>query len=282
MHTRTLTQKIEIDYVIGNKWNLSKHKHTHYELQYIIKGKGQHIINEHSHNYRMGDLFIMPPQDDHFFIFQEKSAICFIKFNEHYFEPFLQDNDFKQLFSRFLSPRRKVMLFPECKKNIGELVHLIMKEYKRSTPFKHIVIKNALSLVLALMSEEENLTTDTLKDEKIQGILNYIDLHIRDKELLSTRHIATMFNISPSYFNQYFRKSTGSPYKKYIQTYALNLIADRFLYQNKTLSQLAFEFGYSDESHLSNAFKSHFKQSPSLFRKQNLNSKANSGRTVHH
>ena len=33
-------------------------------------------------------------------------------------------------------------------------------------------------------------------------------------------------------------------------------------------SQLAEEFGYSDESHLSHAFKAHFHQSPSSFKRQ--------------
>jgi len=269
MHIRTLAQKIDIDYVVSDKWNLPMHKHTHYELQYVIKGKGQHIINGCSYNYKKGDLFIMPPQDNHFFIFQEKSAICFIKFNESYFEPFLHDGDFKQLLSRFLSPRRKILLSTECQKNIGDLVQLTMKEYKRVSPLQNIVIKNALSLILALMAEDETQIVGTPKDEKIQSILNYIDLHIAEKDLLSTRHIAEKFHISKNYFNQYFRKSTGSSYKKYIQTYTLNLVADRLVHQNQTLSQLAFEFGYSDESHLSNAFKAHFKQTPTSYKKSN-------------
>lgn len=240
----------------------------HYELQYIIKGKGQHVINEHSYNYEKGDLFILTPQDNHFFIFQEKSAICIIKFNESYFESFLLDDDFKQLLSRFLFPRRRIILSHDCKKNIGELINLIMKEYKNASDFQNIIIKNALSLILALMSEDESLALASPKDERIQSILNYIDQHIMEKHLLSTQNIAEKFNINKNYFNQYFRKATGSSYKKYIQTYALNLIAHRLVHQDKTISQLAFEFGFSDESHLSNAFKAQFNQTPSSFKKE--------------
>ncbi len=268
MHIRTLTKKIEIDDIFEDQWYFPMHKHMHYELLYINKGRGQHIINDCSYNYEEGDLFILTPQDYHFFMFQEKSAICVIKFNESYFESFMQDDEFKSLLSGLTSPKRKILLSHECKSNIMELIRLIRKEYKNTSVLQNIIIKNALSLIMALISEEDNLVPATHGDERIQAILSYIDQHIMDKHLLSVRNIAEVFNINKNYFNQYFRKATGSSYKKYIQTYALNLVAHRLVYQNRTLSQLAFEFGYTDESHLSNAFKIHFNQTPSAFKKE--------------
>ncbi len=118
------------------------------------------------------------------------------------------------------------------------------------------------------MSEEENLILATTRDERIQSILNYIDKHIMDKHLLKVQSISEKFNINKNYFNQYFRKAAGSSFKKYVQTYALNLIAYRLVHHDSTLLQLAFDFGYNDESHLSNAFKTHFKQTPSAFKKE--------------
>lgn len=268
MYIRTLTNKIEVDHVFEDQWQYPIHKHMHYELLYINKGKGQHTINDHSYNYKEGDLFILTPQDYHFFMFQERSSICVIKFNESYFESFLQDDEFRLLLSQLVLPKRKILLSVECRRNIGELIQLIGKEYRRASALQNIIIKNCLSLIMALMSEEENLVLATLRDERIQSILNYIDKHIMDKHLLTVQNIAEKFNINKSYFNQYFRKATGSAFKKYIQTYALNLIAYRLVHQDSTLSQLAFDFGYSDESHLSNAFKTHFRQTPSVFKKE--------------
>jgi len=267
MQIRNLTKKFSVDYVIKDKWHLPIHKHTHYELQYIIRGKGQHIINGNSFNYERGDIFIVPPQDNHFFIFQERSAICIVKFNEGYFENFLQDKDFKLLLSSLSSPRKKMLLSSDCRKNIGELIRLIMTTHKKKSIYQDIIIKNTLGLILALMSEDATLMLTKPKDEKIQSILGYIDEHITEKHLLSTQNIADMFAINKTYFNHYFKKATGSTYKKYVQEYAINTIAQLLIYQDKTLSQLAFEFGYSDESHLSRAFKSHFKQTPSAFKK---------------
>lgn len=270
MQTRNLTKQFAVDYVIKDKWHLPVHKHTHYELQYIIKGRGQHIINGNSFNYEKGDVFIVPPQDDHFFIFQQRSAICIIKFNEGYFENFLKDRDFKQLLANLSAPRRKISPSEECRKNVGELMRLIMTTYKKASVYQDVITKNALGLILALMSEDVDTVLIKPKDEKIQAVLNYIDKHIKEKSLLSIQTMASSFNINKTYFNQYFKKATGRSYKKYVQEYTLNLIAQQLVYQDKTLSQLAFEFGFSDESHLSRAFKAHFRQTPSSFKRSSV------------
>jgi len=267
MHIRNLTQKFDIAYVIKNEWHLPVHKHTHYELQYIMRGTGQHIINEQSYDYEKGDLFILAPQDTHFFTFQEKCAICIIKFHEGFFQDLLLDADFKQVFTQLSSPHRKMILSANSRQQVVLLMDLIIAEQRKNTAYQNIVIKNALALVLSLVAKEADQNLVKPKDEKIQAILNYIDQHITLKHTLSLQNIADTFHISKTYFNQYFTKATGSSYKKYVQEYALKLIAHQLVYHDKTLSQLADEFGYTDESHLSNAFKAHFKQTPSAFKK---------------
>lgn len=269
MHIRNLSQKLEIAYVIKDEWHLPVHKHTHYELQYIIRGKGQHVINDQTYNYNKGDLFILPPQDSHFFIFQERTVICVIKFHEGFFKEFLQDDDFKQLLKRFSSPNRKFIPSGSDKQQIIGLMDLLIAEHRKNTAYQNIIIKTTLSLILILMARDADMSGITSADEKIQGILNYIDKYITEKPMLSTEKIAGKFNISKSYFGQYFSKATGSPYKKYVQEYALKLIAHQLVHGGKTLAELAFEFGFSDESHLSNSFKSHFYQTPSAFKRAN-------------
>ncbi|WP_259067037.1 AraC family transcriptional regulator [Mucilaginibacter sp. X4EP1] len=269
MHIRNLSQKFEISFVIKDSWHLPVHKHTHYELQFIIKGSGQHIINDQTYNYKKGDLFILPPQDTHFFIFNERTAIGVIKFHEGFFEDFLQDADFKQLLTRFSSPNRKVNLSGSNREQVIKLMELVISEHRKVTAYQNFIIKSSLALVLALMSKDSELNVVPLKEEKIQTILNFIDQHITEKRLLSIPKMAEQFNISKAYFNQYFTKATGSTFKKYVQTYALNLIAHQLVHRDKTLSELAYEYGYSDESHLSNAFKAHFGVSPSAFKNAN-------------
>ncbi|MDP9079042.1 MAG: AraC family ligand binding domain-containing protein [Bacteroidota bacterium] len=148
MHIRNLAQKIEIDYVIKASWHLPVHKHTHYEMQFIIKGSGQHIIEDQSYPYQKGDVFLLPPQETHFFIFNEKTAICVIKFNEAFFSTFLMDNDFSRLFSRFSSPNRKVQVAGKNRSQIIGLMELIIAVHRKDA-VSGFILKGALALVLA-------------------------------------------------------------------------------------------------------------------------------------
>lgn len=270
MHIRNLAQKFEISYVIKDTWHLPVHKHTHYELQFIIRGKGQHVINDQTYNYQEGDLFILPPQDTHFFIFNERTAICVVKFHEGFFEEFRHDADFKQLLTSFSSSNRKTHLSGAGRQQTVSLMELIISEHRKAATYQNFIIKTSLALVLALVSKHAETNIIKAKEGKTQAILNFIDQHIKEKKLLSVSHMSEHFNISKAYFNQYFTKATGSSYKKYVQEYALNLIAQQFVQGNKTLSELAYEYGYTDESHLSNAFKIHFGQSPTAFKKIKL------------
>lgn len=267
MHIRNLAQQFEISYVIKDKWHLPVHKHTHYELQFIIRGMGQHIVNDQTYNYKPGDVFILPPQDNHFFIFNERTAICVVKFHQGFFEEYLHQEGFKQLFGLFSSHNLKAYLSGNNRQQVTSLMKLIITENRKGTNYHQFIIKNALVLVLALISKDTEANPVQSSDNRIQSILNFIDQHIKEKHQLSVQHISEQFNISQSYFNQYFSKATGSSYKKYVQQYALNLIAHQLIHSNKTLMELADEFGFTDDSHLSNSFKAHFGKSPTAFKK---------------
>ncbi len=268
MHIRNLAQRIDITYVIKDEWHLPVHKHTHYELQYIMRGKGLHTINDQSYCYEKGDLFILAPQDTHFFTFGERSVICIIKFHKSYFDAFLQDDEFKNLLESITTPYRKNVPSGRNKAQISQLMELVIAGHRRETAYQQLTIKSALALVLTLYAKAAAQNHIRQKDQKIQAILHYIDQYITQKSLLSIQHIADTFHISGDYFNQYFKRATGNSYKKYVQEYTLTLIAHQLVYSDKTLNQLAQEFGYSDESHLSNAFKAFFKKRPSLFKKE--------------
>lgn len=267
MQTKSLTKDIEIDYVIKDQWSFPLHKHTHHEIQFILRGQGLHFINQDQFVYNAGDIFITLPQDNHSFVFQKKTAVCIVKFNEAFIQHSFQHKDLELLKSGLSYSNKKILLTTDCRKNIGELIHLLMKTYKKSSPYKELLLKNTLSLILTLLMDEAELKLSKPQDEKIQEILKYIQRHLGQKDPLSVQNISQHFNINKTYFTQYFKKATGSTYKKYVQEYTLNIIAHQLLHQDKTLSQLAYDYGFSDEAHLSRSFKSLFQKSPTAFKK---------------
>jgi AraC-like DNA-binding protein len=66
---------------------------------------------------------------------------------------------------------------------------------------------------------------------------------------------------------EYFKKMTGESLQHYIMLYKMRLVENKLRFSNLSLSQIADELGFSDESHLSKQFKKYSGHSPNEFRK---------------
>jgi AraC-like DNA-binding protein len=234
-----------------------------------MRGQGRHIINGLTCAFEKGDLFVLAPQDTHFFVFEQRCAICIIKFQQSFFEGNLQDKDFMTILKQLSAPLRKKVSGGKHQQMVSQLMELLISQHRKGgSGYQPLIIKNTLALVLALTAGEQGMVRAGITDEKIQSILLYVDESIPNKDQLKVETVAALFHISKNYFNQYFKRYTGVTYKKYVQDYTLQLIAQQLTRGNKTLKELAVTFGFTDESHLSNAFKAHFHQSPSSFRQK--------------
>ncbi len=100
--------------------------------------------------------------------------------------------------------------------------------------------------------------------------MTYIQHHIYDKELIKIENLAACFNKSPDHLNRYFKNETGNTIKDYITRYKLNLIQTRLKFSDLTISEIAYEMNFTDESHLNKTFKSVFGQTAKQYKKNHM------------
>lgn len=74
-----------IDEFEEDKFHLPTHSHTYYEIIYIVKGHGTHHLNNNLLPYKTGDLFVISPDDEHYFDIKKRMRFVFIKFTDNYF-----------------------------------------------------------------------------------------------------------------------------------------------------------------------------------------------------
>jgi AraC-like DNA-binding protein len=84
---------------------------------------------------------------------------------------------------------------------------------------------------------------------------------------VTVKNIAEAFHKSPDHISNYFKQQTGITLKDYITNYKLELVKNRLLYSDMTVSEIATEFVFTDESHLNKIFKKNFGMSANAFRK---------------
>ena len=68
--------------------------------------------------------------------------------------------------------------------------------------------------------------------------------------------------------SRYFKTQTGNTIKNYITRYKINLIQTRLKFSNLTVSEIADEMNFTDESHLNKVFKSVFGKTAKEFKKE--------------
>src|SRR5436190_20801348 len=64
---------------------LPRHNHTYYEIIYIYHGHGKHCLNNNNFSYQAGDLFLLTPEDNHYFVIEQKTRFVFLKFTDSFF-----------------------------------------------------------------------------------------------------------------------------------------------------------------------------------------------------
>lgn len=80
--------------------------------------------------------------------------------------------------------------------------------------------------------------------------------------------LAQKMGLHYNYFSQLYKKETGTPPKKAIDTARLDAATKMLKFTDKTIKEIAFECGFSDELYFSRAFSKKFNVSPKKFRHQ--------------
>ncbi|AKD54057.1 helix-turn-helix domain-containing protein [Spirosoma radiotolerans] len=258
-------------------WLHAVHKHTYFEIIFILKGAGIHHINGNRFGYSQGDVFLLGPEDYHDFAIHELTEFCFIRFNESIHDHPVVDKDspwqpiIKTLLTTSSQSRGSIVVDKQEKEKLRHLLMVLEEEYERHQPPYFAIIRDSLMRSM-LMILARNLfgqaPSRPVVNASVEAILMYVQQHIYRPKELSIEHLADVFHYAPAYISLFFKKQTGESLKKYIIKHRIKLIEARLLYSPLTLAQIADEFGYTDESHFCKQFRKYTGNTPTAFRKQ--------------
>jgi AraC-like DNA-binding protein len=264
------------DYVTGT-YQYATHGHTYYELIYIGKGKGTHLLNNNSLDYRGGDLFLISPDDRHHFEVTLPTRFIVIKFTDDYFNQSSPGNGSMNVVPQAIM---RMPALKEIKPGFSQMESVSLKNtilniagYKdrndlATSPHVYFQLLSVFALIReALINSPES--TGAGRTDK-QQILSYIHEHIYDPGKCRIKSISGHFNISATYFGDFFKRTFAISYRDYIHQYRTRLIEKRVKSGKLSMKQIAQEFGFSDESHFSNYFKKRTAHRPVSYKKNNV------------
>jgi len=265
-----------IDEFEEDKYHLPRHSHTYYEIIYIIKGSGIHQLNKNLLPYQAGDLFVLSTDDEHYFDIKKTTRFFFIKFTDTYFnsnkklacDEFLLNTP--ENFMRDKSLKENVLkLDKTCASILKNTIDNIRSYNSKANISTSPIVFHQILSIFGLIKESLQQQNIKITGSGIDNdqIISYIHQNIYKPKLVQIKNIATHFNISQSYFGTYFKRNFAISYREYCNKLRTQLIEKRILNKQLSMKQIAYEFGFTDESHLSNYFKKQRNLKPSAVKR---------------
>lgn len=272
----------EIQEVELSKWRQRPVKNSFFEVVLIKEGKGTQCINYNNYSYEAGSLFLLPPLKCHSFQIEEPTRFVFLKFTSEFFhgnakEAFNQAEWFREasyILSNYNQLPGDIIYSETDRQHIFTLVDLIARENSYTQAGSTTLIKCLMTAVLEVLlrnikrSSFYETKDAEYRDERITGMLSYINENLTESELLKIDNLAKVFLLSPTYLSEFFRKNVHMSLREYIIKAKLKLVEIRLLNSDYTLTEIAEEMSFTDISHLSKTFKRYTGVSIREFKKE--------------
>jgi AraC family L-rhamnose operon regulatory protein RhaS len=256
----------------ADEWRYPLHRHTHYELIYILHGSGTHDLNGQHYPYQTDDIFLCSPRDAHRFVIAQPTRFCLLKLNLSFL---LAANDTFALVQPLFEVDEVLVPFAfeeATRAYLRSQVEFCMREFEqRQFMYANTIHASVLSILVLLARARRQQQASpsqggTAATTLVPAIIHYLHAHLRTPAALAVGAIAAHFHLSAGYVGQYFRRHTGQTLKAFIQKSRIRAIQLQLEFSDKTVSQLAFEYGYADESHLTKAFRVQLAETPTQYR----------------
>lgn len=276
LHETFVVHQYSID-----EWEAKPHNHNYFEIIFIEKGYGYHTINGIRFPYKENDIFLLAPEDTHHFEIEKRTNFTYFKFTELLFSSKVNLPDRKYWLQRIEQLLHQPNIIPgdvisheEDRSIIWDIHNVVLEEFKNEKVYYQEIISNAISTILSIIvrniSEKytSNQKNIPVGHTKIDLILSHIRQHVYDNDLTKINFLANKFNMSQSSISTYFKRKTGESIHQYVTKYKMKLVEYRLQHTEFTIAEIAYQLGYTDESHLTKTFKKHFSMSPKQYRKE--------------
>ena len=104
--------------------------------------------------------------------------------------------------------------------------------------------------------------------EKIKtATIDFVYHHDGEKEMNFSEYLTDILNLDYPYLSSLFSSVEGTTIEKHLINLKIERVKELLVYDEKTLSEIAWELGYSSVAHLSGQFKKVTGFTPSYFKK---------------
>ncbi len=262
-----LADRLEV-YLGKNNNLVFPHRHNFYQMLLFLSGEGMHEIDFNQYPIERGQVYFMGPGQVHSWMFEGKMTGYIVNFDIDYFKSLLIQPDYVENLDLFSSLNEGVFTLEEYQ--VREISSLFDQLIELSSLPVAKDLKRSLLLYILLRFDQAYIPNFPAKsiDYHLVLIKNFISLVDQNfKELHLPKEYAELLFVTPNHLN--------SVCKEYLGTQAGEVIRNRIMLEAKrllilpdwTISQVAYELSFNDNSYFTKFFKKVEGKTPEEFRK---------------
>ncbi len=259
------------------------HWHYYIEILYMIEGDARAVLGGEEYAFRTGDMVLINGREVHAVFGEPDTVIRYIVLK---FDPALLYTTDRTLFeSKYVMPftmnasnNQKVFTAAELVDSpIPELLPQILREFTAKEYGFELAIRTDIGRVFLWVIRnwhakgvqmDQNSALKETDIIRLQKVFDYLDEHYRHEITVET--VASMLNMSYSYFSRYFKSLIGKTFSEYLTYVRITEAEKLLLTTDLNITEVALETGYSNSSYFIQQFRDLKGMSPKQFKKKVL------------
>ncbi|MBE6761031.1 MAG: AraC family transcriptional regulator [Ruminococcaceae bacterium] len=236
------------------------HWHNFIELELILSGSGEQILNGQKMALTSGCLSVLRLTDFHQVVPTEDLHLLNLMVDDSFLS--------EELLGKITAGDTLFFNLEENEAdNLEKLFRLCMAENQAFSPdiryLKHLVI----CIFLKILKMTPKTSGKPPADERpIQAALLYIHMHFRENPKLS--EVAKIAHYNASHFSNTFHKELGTTYCDYLNTLKISYAKELLISTSLKIADICYECGFTSHSNFLRLFKEKLGLSPMQFRKR--------------
>jgi AraC-like DNA-binding protein len=230
----------------GNHWDNISYFPKNYQIACVREGRGEIIVGEASHPVHAGQFFLIHPKRIHSGKpdFDSGWKVDALVVNPDFIKTLFEGTHLPVFEDIIYENAQYKNLFDDC-------FDLLNNDFVLSLDNETRLI-DLLFQLLSTPSVSFDFQVLTQKNDAVNRAINYIEQHY--KTSFSLEDLIEKAYLSKFHLIRIFKKQTGLTPHAYQMQLRLN-DARRLIFQDKTLTEIAYELGFADQAHFTNTFK---------------------------
>ena len=246
---------IQSEYRNTENLHVPVHWHDYFEIEYIISGNGDYIIDGKKYDIIPGMIFFMSPINTHTVIARHLECIN-ISFSEN-----ICDSEILSQIN-FMSMVTAYNLKNDDRSFI-KTTALELADNINDKIYSRILLNSIVAKLNKILPSESELVNDfSVSKKAVLYIINNF------KRSILLEDVAEYVNLTPQYFSMLFKKETGRGVKEYLDLLRFEYAKKLILFSDMTMQEIASESGFSCYENFMRRFKKRYGKSPGSFRKE--------------